>query len=350
MFSRAIRAVLLLLVAVSIALPLSAQITEIRQEKGETIYCTRSGLHGFSDACGADSGYEYVFIGSVISVANGPDDEQRVQLAPEEVFFGNPGKEVIAITNQRRCIAELHPRDRWLVYLYYHREKKEFLLSYGSGSVPVADAEIGIARLRRLSGMAGMALIRGHVQQAFQIPDGEQYEDVSNHKLIATRKDTGAHYTVFTDDQGAYEFEPLPSGSYELTANTTAGWWAEEGRVDIHARDCRYVGFQLVPDSSISGRVRAVGADPEKVIWVEAVKVGGEESHSTFADKDGHFEFRGLRPGKYLIGVDINAQPGTPEWKHRLYYPGVRQKDLAIIIDIGRGEQRSNIEFALPAH
>src|SRR5579859_6863066 len=154
---------LLILLAFITAAPLCAQIIEIRESKGETIYCGRSGLHGFSDSCGADSGYKYVFLGSVLSVSDAAKDEQRVQLAPEEIFFGDPGQEVIAITSQRRCIAELHPGDRWLVYLYDHHEKKELLLSYGSGSAPIADAEVSIARLRRLEGMAEAGLIRGHV-------------------------------------------------------------------------------------------------------------------------------------------------------------------------------------------
>src|SRR5262245_33680296 len=90
-----------MLLALLAAPPLSAQIIEIsKDDKGQTLYCARSGLHGFSDSCGADAGDKYVFIGSVLSVSAAPEQEQRVRLAPEEVFFGSPGKEVVAITNQ----------------------------------------------------------------------------------------------------------------------------------------------------------------------------------------------------------------------------------------------------------
>jgi hypothetical protein len=69
--------------------------------------------------------------------------------------------------------------------------------------------------------------------------------------------------------------------------------------------------------------------------------------HSAYADKDGHFEIHGLRPGRYLIGVGIDAKPGTTEWKNRVYYPGVREKNLAIVIEIGPAGKRTDVEFPL---
>lgn len=280
----------------------------------------------------------------MLSVSNAPDNEQRVILAPEEIFFGHPGKEVVAITNQRLCIPELHAGDRWLFYLYESDENKPLLLAYAGGSVPIADAEKDIARLRRLSGMADAGVIRGHIQRVVRKEDGDDYQNVARHTVIAKRKDNGAEYRAVTDNDGQYELEPLPLGSYELSANTTAGWWAEEGTVDVHPRGCQYVGLELVQDSVISGRVSGAEVDAGKPIWVEALRQDQEESHSTYAP-DGHFQFHGLAPGRYLIAVEIGADE-----KHLTYYPGVRRKDLAIVIEIGPGEQHRNIDIPLPAH
>jgi hypothetical protein len=54
-----------------------------------------------------------------------------------------------------------------------------------------------------------------------------------------------------------------------------------------------------------------------------------------------------LDPGRYLIGIGMQAMPNTPEWRSRVYYPGVRTKEKAIIIEIGKAEKRTNIDFQL---
>ena len=46
--------------------------------------------------------------------------------------------------------------------------------------------------------------------------------------------------------------------------------------------------------------------------------------------------------------VGINAEPGTAEWRARVYYPGVRSKDEAIVIELGTAERRSGVDFKIP--
>jgi hypothetical protein len=354
MFSRSIAAFLLALIVVFASPPISAQIFEEREYKGETVYCVRTGLHSFSESCSADAGDKYVFIGSVLSVSDLPNNEMRVRLAAEEIFFGDPGNEVVATTSQGRCLGELHPGDRWLFYLREEQNSKKLLLAYGSPSSPVAEAQKSIARLRRLAQMPQSGLIMGNVSQSVW-NDVEKLQtplSPAKHKIIARRKDTGAEYTALTDEKGDYEFEPLPSGFYEVTSNTDPQWWAWEGLTRVRPSSCSRVSFELTPDGSISGRVRTTGGGLDKIVWVAAVAAGeGEsESYSAFADRDGHFEFHGLRPGRYLIGIGINAEAGTSEWNHHVYYPGVRQKELAIIVEIGPAEHLRNIDFSIPSH
>ena len=336
------------------SLSISAQIFEERDYKGERVSCARSGLRGFSESCGSDAGYTYVFIGSVLSVSNLPNNELSVRLATEEIFFGQPEKELVATTTQGRCLEELHPGDRWLFSLQEQEKTRKLLLAYGSSSYPTSEAQNVIERLHRLAQMPQSGLIMGNVSQlVWDITVKAQTSFYpEKYKIIARRKDNGAEYIALTDDRGNYEFEPLPPGSYEMTANTDPRWWGWEGTTEVRPGTCSKIGFELSSNGSISGRVRNIGGDPDKSLWVTAVAAGEEvsESHSTFANKDGHFEFHGLRPGRYLIGVGIDAEPETAEWKQRVYYPGVRLKELAIIIEIARGQQRSNIDFSLPAH
>jgi hypothetical protein len=69
---------------------------------------------------------------------------------------------------------------------------------------------------------------------------------------------------------------------------------------------------------------------------------------SAFADELGRFEVKALHPGRYLVGVGIQGQPNSAEWRSRVYYPGVRDLNLAVIIDLGRAEKRTGVDFQLP--
>jgi hypothetical protein len=46
--------------------------------------------------------------------------------------------------------------------------------------------------------------------------------------------------------------------------------------------------------------------------------------------------------------VGINAQPNTAEWRARVYYPGVRSKDEAIVVELGTAERRRGVDFKIP--
>ena len=49
-----------------------------------------------------------------------------------------------------------------------------------------------------------------------------------------------------------------------------------------------------------------------------------------------------------LIGIGIQAQPGSADWKSRIYYPGVRARDLAVPVDIGSAQESRHLNLQLP--
>jgi hypothetical protein len=65
------------------------------------------------------------------------------------------------------------------------------------------------------------------------------------------------------------------------------------------------------------------------------------------ADENGYFEVSGRQPGQYVVGVGLLAPFGGAEWQSRVYYPGVRRREEAKVIELGEGEQRSDIDFQL---
>src|SRR5438552_9149503 len=168
--------------------------------------------------------------------------------------------------------------------------------------------------------------------------------DFSQHECRAAR------YTTTTDGNGRYEFE-LPPGVYDLTANTVPGLWARSGGAGVSPGSCSGLAFEIRSDGMIAGRVKAANGKPLKDAAVTLVPVSGAVGFSAWSkagDEHGYFEFRGVNPGRYLVGIGIAAQPGSPEWESRVYYPGVRSKEEAVAVGLGEAEKRSDINFQLP--
>jgi hypothetical protein len=150
-----------------------------------------------------------------------------------------------------------------------------------------------------------------------------------------------------SNSDGNYEFRSLPAGKYHISPNTTPGIWAEDGDIDVSPGSCTEIEFKLSPAGQISGHVTPAAGKPfDKTFWVAVVADDGQFSQSTFVKDDGYYELRGLPAGRYLVGIGINSEPNTPEWRSRVYYPGVRSKKTAAIIDLGRAEVRTGIDFS----
>lgn len=362
MASSGLRAITTLALATLIGLARSApaQIIEDRDYHGKKIMCALSGLQGFYSECGLDKSYEYIFVGSVVKVAEVSDGEFRLKVMPGEVFLGSPASVLDVRTNQGDCLPEVAPGDQWLFFLRRDKDDKDhpLFLEYGSGSGPEKDAQKQISLLRRLMKMDDSGYVHGSVSRtdfkAAENPgsmDEEDHVQLLRYKVIATPKPDGKPLMAFTDEDGNFEFELLPSGSYEFSANTAAGLWAEEGTVEVKPQSCMWIGFELEPDGTIAGRVTTPDGKPAHFVDVYAVAVSKTGRHfgSARTDEEGHYEVKGLRPGRYVIGIEDEPQDlSEGEMMLALYYPGVSKRQHAIEIDLGRAKTSADIDFQVP--
>jgi hypothetical protein len=352
MFSRmkihAVWIPVLSLVLFGIERPLSSQV------KGKSVSCGRGGaLRRLSEACELDDEYAYIFTGTVLSSSDISDTERRLQVAPHEMFGGVPASELTVLTEQDDCLPELRVGEEWFFYLQRDEKAHSLVLAYGSLSKPIAEAQQEISTLRRTIGMSDSGLILGYVSHYVHDDSDEgnaiTTESVASQKVIAIRQSDGAEYSAISDSDGNYEFEPLPIGSYTLSANTRPGLWAPDWGATIRPRSCHAYHFELRTNGRISGHVRTANGKPlTEHPWVDVVSEDGGRGDSAYVDDEGRFEARGLEPGRYVIGVGINAQPNTAEWRARVYYPGVRSKDEATVVELGTAERRSGVDFKIP--
>ncbi len=332
----------------TLIIPSAAAQLEGHDYHGRQIFCYIRGREG---SCGIGDGYEAVFIGTVVSVAEMANSEKRLRLMPEEVFAGTVAGSLTVTTDQGGCFRDFQAGDKWLFYLQRDTKTKSLLLKYNSPTRPIADAQAQIEILRRLAQINDSGIIMGQVREP--IWNDNKWETsipLTDHEIIAKRQVNGLEYTSFTDNDGHYEFEPLPPGKYQVSANTAEGLWTEEGSTTVSPRSCSLMSFSLEPDGSISGRVTAADGEPAKYVQVAIVPVsaGNLQFTSALSDELGRFEVRALHPGRYFVGVGIQPRAGNKNGRSGTYYPGVRDRNLAVIIDLGRAERRANLNFQLP--
>jgi hypothetical protein len=308
---------------------------EVREYHGKKVTCVFSGLYSSAGWVCDTQNYERVFSGTVKSAVEVGDFDKRLQLIPDEVFLGDPASEVTAITNQACLHTEIEAGQKWLFYLSRDKQSNELVLPYGGRSKPIAQAQQDIVTLRHLAKLIDSGILTGHVGHP-------------GHKVVARRVSDNTEFSALANDSGNYEFELQP-GAYYLSANTEQGLWAPETETFVSKKSCIHVDLWLHIDGRISGTVTNSDGKAARYVQVAIVPISpAGQSFTVTSDEKGHFEVGGRKPGRYLVGVGLLAGVDTAEWKSRVYYPGVPSQEQAKVIELGKGEWRTDIKFSLP--
>lgn len=269
---------------------------------------------------------------------------------PDEIFKGEPTNPLIVHTSQGACFPELRVGDHWLFYL---REGPPFVLDYyGNISSPVTDAQPRLETLRRLETIGDSGILQGQVHQG---PFGEG-DAIPNAHIIAHRATDGVQFVATSDADGRYMFEPLPPGQYKLSADTNS-FRADEASIEVKSRQCWDLTLGRTPRAHIGGHVQHSDGSP--AAQVQVLFMAEDQSWfttETRTDAGGYFRFEALNPGKYLVGINV---PGAPVWASvscggkcvpptASYYPNMRDRSDASVINLATDEKRDDIDFIIP--
>jgi hypothetical protein len=340
---------------------LSAVIVVVREYHGKQVTCLYSGLVGVAKACGTE-GYARVFTGIVRSSVEKGDTDKILELVPDEVFVGDRSN-ATAIVNQACLGTDIQAGDKWLFYLNRDPNSNTLVLSYGGPSKMISESEDEISMLRHLGQLKNEGILIGTIQRLGD-SEGEKATTLANHKLIARNVANHKQYTAYTNEKGHFEFE-LPPGTYDLTTAPEYGLREVEssgsmlpGSVPVEDQKCWEHDFAVKAikaikpkmDGIISGRVGSPGGKPFTIHpWVQILSVDSEEFMSAYVNAKGYFEAKNVKPGRYVVGLGI--EPGTGYFSDvpiPVYYPGVRKKDDAIIIELRPNEKRVDVDFQIP--
>jgi len=312
-----------------------------------------TGLVSDLNDCGTKSDwYAYVFVGSISAASSAPNDEQRLEIHPEEIFHGDPPPSLTILTSQAWCLPKLVVGDRWLFYLRQEKGKPIVLDYYGNDSLPLAstDAQARLKTLRRLQTIGNNGILRGHVWQG----EGVQGKPVANAVVVARASD-GREFVTRSDSQGHCEFPSLPAGSYKIRVRPVGSFRADPVSWDVTPGSCWDVGLVHNPRGEISGYVRHSDGSPVLGAQVLLVDVGSATWITSHVDAQGQFTFDSLHAGKYIIGLRPVAATATdsssssPPPPMPLYYPGVNRRSAASAIHLHDDQRRGDINFTVPA-
>lgn len=355
MFGRAFAVMAMMSSMASVAF---AQLVDQRDVGGKSIMCVRSGLSSDLKDCGTKSNwYAFVFVGSIAAITTAKNDEMKIQIVPEEVFFGAPKNPLTVETSQGLCLPRLAVGDRWLFYLRKEQGKPIVLDYSGNDSRPVANAEKEIETLRKLKTIGDFAILRGEVIQGAHFSQGPP---LANAHVFAVQNSDQQQFVSTTDAYGRYEFQPLPAGNYTISVEKIGSYQPEETEMEIKAGECWDVTLAKNPSGTIAGHVtRSNGLPAQKfeVVLVDADNLG---YITTQTDNQGRFEFNLVEPGEYVVGFNY---PPNPSWFNGagggavphyppagLFYPGVSKRSDAQVINLHVDEKLETIDATLPAN
>lgn len=170
---------------------------------------------------------------------------------------------------------------------------------------------------------------------------------------VVVKSDRESRFAT-TDSTGAFLFEPIAPGKYDVDA-TLAGFrlrWKPQ--VDVHGRACGYLNISLEASGGLSGTLMDQNGRPLAGVTLGIARMKGTEEtfpsvHRDESGSDGSFLYRGLPPGDYLIGVNLDEAPSMDTPYPKTYAPGVPNLAQARVFHLGPHQTISGIRMQIPA-
>jgi hypothetical protein len=202
---------------------------------------------------------------------------------------------------------------------------------------PLAEAAEDVKYIREMSTAPEVGELR--VRTAFPGIPGQ-----SGATIIAERQ--GQRDAVVANGAGEAVFNGLRPGEYTLHV-ASDGDLPDDPKVQLHAKGC--LDVSLFRALRITGRVITRGGAPASRIQVQFRSTDNKFGDgSMVTDADGHYELRILRPGEYLLGVNLNHTATRDTPYSRWFHPGTENAAAATKIDFSGKPETRVYNLALP--
>jgi 5-hydroxyisourate hydrolase-like protein (transthyretin family) len=302
-----------------------------------------------------------VFVGTVtfsttttIKQGDFEPTKRLVRFQVDRQLRGVEGTEVEVLTGlgDADCGYGFRLGGQYLVYAY-RNEEKLLSTSICTRTRLLSESSADIEYTRGLSKAAPGGTISGEVRlrHAGQVY-GDKLPPIQDVRILF--EGSNKHFESKTNPAGKYTISGLPPGTYKVKIVLPEGLsiYNSEVEVRVYDRGCGQAFFFVEPDTRLKGRVLDAQGMAAADVLMELVPVKREEvAFPSFVrtDKDGRYEIKLLRPGRYLLGVRIAGSAGSTYVPFpQTYFPGVSDQSQATVISISEGQRIELDELILP--
>lgn len=309
---------------------------------------------------------DQIFIGKVIGIESQPTQFDQIRMEVERVYKGT-ATGVVVLYDTRMCDGPLvKVGGRYLMYTSGD-PKQSMPLRGCTRSRAVEEADEDIAFLELYA--AGVVVNSMQVQVRYvddpkgDREDREEEEEEEGDEAGPDYPAAGVTVEIArgedrrrgrTDRSGRVVFTGLEAGNYKVNAEKR-GYLPEQGPavVELKPLGCAEAELPLVADLRVQGTLRSpagltlegVPVDLEPA--AEGPGVSWLRPYTTRTDRDGRFEFAGVRPGYYHLGVNLQSLPSEAVPYPATWFPGVASKAGAETIEVGPTRKRKRFDLPM---
>lgn len=271
----------------------------------------------------------------------------------DQPFRGVKGKNVEVRTGlgDSDCGYNFRVGGQYLVYAYNDGDK--LATSICSRTRLISEASDDLAYFQGLATAEPGATISGEVKRLDgAVTSAERLQPVPDVKIVI--EGPSRRVEAITDQKGNYRVSGLAPNTYKVRVELPDGLSIHnpEQEARVFDRGCAQISFWVESDTRVRGKVFDAQGQPAADVLMELVPAEGQDNgFATLVttDKDGRYEMKLVRPGRYFFGVRIYGSAGSTYVPFpRTYYPGVREADRATLITVVEGQQIDLNDLILP--
>jgi 5-hydroxyisourate hydrolase-like protein (transthyretin family) len=309
-----------------------------------------------------------IFTGLVTEIDPRVKDAQEPPYAHfsiERAFKGITEKEIKMYqgTASGDCSLKFEQGKRYLIYADYDDEGKQFFTSFCTRTTQLEYAAEDLDYLEglpdsnqgnRLSGMV--------VKNDYEDSESPSIPELISGVTVIAEREDGKRFEAVTNSQGLYKMLGLLPGRYTVEAKLPSYLIKDDhqpNRVEVPVLGCATAAVLARTDGRLSGTLLDAQGKPASGIYVELIASELSSKLESVAKRpffgrveetgdDGHFEFKELKPGSYLLGVNMLRDPDGKNPFRRTFFPGVAKVEEAKLIVLGTGEKLKGYELRMP--